>query len=196
MQFFIQYDLDYMVVDGFRVDFEITGTTYRAVYWNNVVGQAELVNGTQVVITGTSQFQPLLDSFTIKKNALLNPYIIPLSTVPYLQTGIVTTNATPTVITTVPIPTTFFAAIEFEVYAIANATGVFKVWKMNGALRRLVAGPLGVGTITDLPGSPWGSATWTAVPTFSGNNLIITATGEAATTIIWFVKAEITKYNP
>jgi hypothetical protein len=122
-----------------------------------------------------------------------------------LNLGIITTTATPAVLTSnqnaasgtnqVILPNN--AAYYFKVRVIAGVTGAgdTKAWTLEGAIKRgaNAAATSIVGAVTTtVVATDAGAAAWTVTATADTTNggLAITATGAAATTIRWVAKAE------
>lgn len=111
---------------------------------------------------------------------------------------LVTTNAAPQTILSVPIPPSCNAYVDMVLMA-ASTGGVVSCWRKHGDVKRLLAGPLAVGTPTNFPGSPFqdaGASTWAQAFSISGNNLLLTVAGAAGVAINWNLYADVWIFNP
>ena len=116
----------------------------------------------------------------------------------YFSALLTTTNATTQTILSVPIPLSCNAYVDLVLMA-ASTGGVVSCWRKHGDVKRLLAGPLAVGTPTNFPGSPFqdaGASTWAQGFTISGNNLLLTVAGAAGVTISWNLSADVWVFNP
>lgn len=110
------------------------------------------------------------------------------------STGVITTDATPTVAATYDTSLWTNAAFNCIIQVLGYDTVGFN--EVGGyviaATFKREAGSLAiVGTATALHTAE-NTAAWAAAATASGNNITITVTGAAATTVQWIVKADIT----
>lgn len=104
---------------------------------------------------------------------------------------VITTDATPTTIATIPIPTN--GAVHFRVRVEGDEPIARDVHARvhEGVIKRIGSGAaVLVQTASILTWRDAGAATWGSTATASGNNLVITVTGQVGKTINWRVIEE------
>lgn len=106
-----------------------------------------------------------------------------------------TTDATPITLTYTP-PTTSTGRLTVVVTA-TNGTSV-KVWNLWVQVKRGAGNVSIVGAVVNPIATQGdaGASTWTAAVTVSGANVVLTLTGQAATTIHWLVEFGGRVFNP
>jgi hypothetical protein len=114
-----------------------------------------------------------------------------------VEAQVATDDDTPTELYRAAIPITSIFDIALRVYGVDRASGAFKKFRREAAIRRLGAAsaPTVQGTV-ETPAPDVGAATWTMAPSFDGNDLVITVTGAATRTIDWSLFAEVRRFSP
>lgn len=114
-----------------------------------------------------------------------------------IEKQVTTTNGGAVVLYRGTIPVTSIFDIVIRVYAVDRVNGNFKKFRREAAIRRLgqASAPAVMGTV-ETPAPDVGTATWTIVPSFVGNDLVITVTGAATRTIDWSLFAEVRRFSP
>jgi hypothetical protein len=111
-----------------------------------------------------------------------------------------TVGVAPKVLYRATIPTTTLYDIDLVVHAIDRGNGNVKKWRRSAIVKRLgsASAPVLVGTVdTPTPDkNDAGSAGWTMVPGFDGNDLVFTVTGAANRTVDWSLFADVRKFTP
>lgn len=109
-----------------------------------------------------------------------------------------TTNATPMQLASFPLnqPNTQYVA-HFRLFAVDTGNGNRRYIEATVVATRLGAGALLDGTTVHVDTSNGATAAaWAAVTSASGNNILITITGQAGRTLQWFLEGNYRRFNP
>jgi hypothetical protein len=115
---------------------------------------------------------------------------------PLLQGRLRTTNATPTEIYRATLqPMTGYRALA-TLLAVDAGNGDLRQIYASMVSKRLTGGAILLPSVTLANHQDAGASVWTAIPSASGNDFVITVTGAAGRTIDWLLDGEIISFAP